>query len=280
METYKFVFDKGTLRAFYDAVFDTHPLKSDDEYRLVAASSRNKGLTEEERAYYGISNKEMYKTEPIFLDGWTEFYSKICQFECNVDGFLTKLTQVPLPQKTLTLYMNLNPISIRKSFLYRFDQMSEVVKMYVRNQNNLAEGGNVADYITTLMRRCLRLPNAVVMECQARRDWVDWDVDFEDADNAPVVAKDRIKKALKDVMSGGRYVIVRSKGGLHILMPTNLFDRKTNPASIEKALRDALAGIACKEIGEVKGGVPLPGCLQREFPVTFEVVNWDGEAGA
>jgi hypothetical protein len=272
METYKFIYSEFILKAFYDEVFGTCPLRSDDEYRLVAASSRNKELTKEEREYYGISDKEMYHTEPIFYDNWKEFYSKICKFECNVNGFMTKLKQVPLPQKSLTLYMNLNPISIKKSFLYKYDQMGKVIKTCINSRKEVADANAIPQ-----MRKCLKLQNAVAMECLARRDWIDYDIDFEDAINAPYVAKENyIKPALKSVLSKGRYVIVRSKGGLHLLIPTSMFDSKTNPTTIEKALKEALAGIGCKEIKEVRGGVPLPGCLQREFPVTFETADWDG----
>jgi hypothetical protein len=275
---YNFIDDKEVMRTFYDVVFDNEYSLNDGEFLFIAASARNKELSEGERKDLGISNNEMYHTECCYTQGFDAFYSRVCRFEANIMGFLSGHGK-PFPYKTLALYVAINPISIKKAFLYRMKQVTDTVEI-ITNSKDLSN--NVS--VTNNMLRCLKMPNAVATKAVSKKHWLDIDIDFIASYKPELEHYNRsysanIRFRLRSAMEmlvlpkDFKIAVVYTKGGIHLLFPTKVFSKDLNPSTILPALQ-ARFGEISKEIEVTSGGCPIPGCYQRGRMVKFETVNF------
>ena len=129
------------------------------------------------------------------------------------------------------------------------------------------------------------MPNAVATKCVSKKHWLDIDIDFvasykTELDYYGRSYQANIQYRLREVLSGlgtpilpSKIVIVYTKGGIHLLFPTKIFDKNINPTRILTLLQNKF-GEVTKEIEVTSGGCPIPGCFQRGHLVKYEEVDF------
>jgi len=103
---YTFIHDIEQVRKFHSLL---SPLKEDEAY-FISMSARNKYLTAEERAYYDLGRKEMFDRKLVKETSFECFLRELRTFEVN-DGGYTGRSNIPIPEKCMVIYANINPVS-------------------------------------------------------------------------------------------------------------------------------------------------------------------------
>lgn len=265
MKTYNYIYDKDQMLAFHQAIFGGEYALTPHEMIFMAASARSKELTQQERKEIGISNAEMYHNEYVEGADFADLYRKACRFETNTDGYISMVGRVPFPAKTLTLYVTVNPVSIKKAFLLRKAEVEEALDQFIQvtdPDNN--------ESVRHIMLRCLKRSNRVATKAISRKNWFDLDIDYESNYNSDI--RSAILSAVSDQPWANRVpktVIVWTKGGCHVLFESKHLS--FHPQLIVDRIKSSL-GEVIKETAFSSGGCPLPGTLQRGYKVTSE--NW------
>lgn len=272
---YEFVYNPLILEDFFLETMDGNYRLKDGEMWFIAASARNKELSEKERRDLGIGGAEMYHAEVVHHPSSDAYLQRVSRFETNVAGYVAHTSRKPFPAKCLTLYATINPISLKKAFMCRLKEMNDVFELLVTSGNT----PEAEQHIRNLMTRCIKLSNKLATKAIAHKNWLDIDLDFTPSFFSMYVnqytREDQIlyraKQSIDEFgLTGRRYVIIHTKGGCHILVPTK--DLGKNPKELLRPLQTHFGEFA-KEITFSEGGIPLPGTLQRGYQVTYDVID-------
>ena len=256
METYKVIGDVGELKWFYEHIVEK-PL--DGESYMFCNSARAKKLTEEEKENFGAKRAEMFHTEvsKVHIDeeySWIDFLSAVSKFEVNKLAYLTK-KKLPYPDKSLVLYMYMNPSSEAACAQDTLERINVINKELI---NSGLKGSmiGIKDSIWKLSTISNHI-KACHAQNPARRVYIDFDIDCKDLDDRAI---DIINTNTKNYF--GKGFLVRTSGGIHVLVRKEAL--KFNPNNYIEALTNDL-----KEdytIDEIKKNdncmIPVPGTLQ------------------
>lgn len=129
LANYRIIASIEELKKFFYHIL---PVLQDGESFMACLASRNKRLTIEERDELGIRRGCMFHTEVLKkkLDKkvtFENFISFIFKFETDQRAYLTG-NNLPFPQKSLILYMYMNPCSEIK--------VAQDILWYIQNLNN------------------------------------------------------------------------------------------------------------------------------------------------
>jgi hypothetical protein len=258
----KFVYNEDELKKFFDIVVP--PLNNKEVY-FTSLSARNKQLTEEERILYSLGRTEMFERKTIREKDWLKFKRTIYKYETS-ENAMTGREGMPLPSKCLIIYFNINPCDMVKAYRTFMDNMNE-------NLFNLLSGGGSGDgYFKRIDRE---LMNAI-QKSTGTRHYIDIDIDVKDKYTLPF--KQFLEAFLQELkIKEVEYFVVETKNGYHILLKKESIHFNYNHL-IDLARIDAADGIlGIKEIEHNSNGmIPLPGCLQGDFPVKvkYELSNY------
>jgi hypothetical protein len=270
---YSFIHDKDEIELFYYTIFGGQTKDEDrsDELIFMAASARQKDLTEEERKVYQIGSAEMYHAELAYpKHGFGNFYQRVKRFETDVEGYVSHIGRLPFPEKCLSLYVTVNPVSLKKAFALRAKEIQDVYELLLNSSDKDNE------HINNLMLRCIKMSNKIATKAIGKKNWLDIDIDFSEEVKSSLksgrIRFSDIESKLRLWANGLRIsdatvVLICTKGGVHILIPTTGMCKERNPETMMSHMRVHF-GEWAKEIEYSSGGVPLPGCFQRGFPVS------------
>jgi hypothetical protein len=265
METYTYIYSKEIMQSFYAEAFDGDYALRPYEAWFICASARNKELTDKERIAAGIGGAEIYKSELVKKHGFEYYYSHVCRFECNINGYASKRTNIPYPPKTTALYATVNPISVKKAFMLRLKQEQELIETMMNSADPNDPG------ILNMLHKFLGVSNAISTKAISRKNWLDYDIDLTE----PLTLDDissLTQEAIKNInpKENRKYIIVKTKGGFHLLVSTK--DLTFNPNVFYNALCSTFTKYS-KEIEKTNSdSIPLPGTIQRGYEVTFKVI--------
>ena len=257
MEFYKVIADIDELKYFYDNVL----VKPEDgESIMICHSARSKRLTDEERKLLGTNRAEMFHTEISKKRDdqeytWTDFLALVSKFEVNKNAYLTKANAV-YPDKALVNYIYMNPCSEAACAQDTLNRIN-VINADLINAALKGSAAGVKDSIWKLSTISNHI-KACHAQNPSRKYWIDFDIDCKDIDEKGISA---IKEAVKLYVDAKNFVLIRTAGGVHLLIKKEFM--KFNPNYLCASLVKALEGY---EVPEIKKNdncmVPLPGCYQ------------------
>jgi hypothetical protein len=260
-EYYKIIADIDELKWFWEYIVP--PLDKDSVY-FMSLSARNKMLSKEEREYFGLGRTEMIHKQILRKDDYDFFIERLRRYECNIEGLLTK-NKLPIPQKTLVVYWNLIPTSVRKC-------IADSQKLIIDLQEELTNAAlkNSIDAIDSAYHK-LRKAFDSTISLYARnfgpKTWVDFDVDI--THNEEFIAT--LKKEMQIKCGLGNYAILKSYGGYHVLVKKDII--KWNPNDIINIISiicETLNIISKEIIKNDNYMIPLPGTfMYKEFIPTI-----------
>lgn len=235
-------------------------LKNDEVY-FLSLSARNKYLTKEEREYYSLGQTEMFgrtiaRSKEQLID-----YS-IKKLEATL-AYKTTRNHLPIPEKCLVAYMNINPSSMIKAY-YQFQnemnrQMSEIMQALQKGKQPNYSFINIQD--RELMNCIQKSPS--------NKYFIDIDCDTKEEGTIKFLI-DRLKD--KQIT----FHTIETQGGFHFLLEKSSIPEKYNlndlliqaqtrlmdvKWSTEKAIEIAINSNAM---------VPIPGIMQAGFLVKFK----------
>lgn len=250
-----FIHDIAELRKFFDIVL---PPLTNEEVFFVSMSARNKQLTEEERRYYDLGRTEMFERKIIREKNWMIFHRTIRKFEMHEEG-LTGRSGVALPSKCLIIYFNVNPCNMVQAYRLFEEEMIE-------NVYNLVSGRGSDP---AFFKRMDRLMMNAIQKSKGEKHYIDIDIDInKEGFGLLLEFLDALKK------EGVEYFLVDTKGGFHVLLKKETIH--FNYTLLINEFREKIKGVPEFDLVEIEpnrnGMIPLPGCLQGDYPV---VINWE-----
>lgn len=142
-EYIKIVYDEEELKWFFDNVL---PELSPTEVYFISLSARNKYLSKKEREFYALGRTEMFQKTIVRKREWEKFKRTVYKFECNEKGYTTK-NDMPIPQKTMVCYININP----SDTLVALKNFSDLLNEYNLEMASLLQsGGNKENFFNRL----------------------------------------------------------------------------------------------------------------------------------
>jgi len=209
---YKVIYKEEELKWFFDNVV---PKLEDSEAHFVSLSARNKYLTDEEQKEYALGRTEMFERRIVRKNDWRRFLRTVRKFETNEGSYVTK-NGMHIPSKAIVCYFNINPSDALKA--YR--DFNKVVNEYMYE---LAQCAVTKHRMDNILYRIGKMPTTLMNAYQkatGTRYWLDFDFDI-DHDFLPYV-----KKIAEEVRTcKGRAYIIDTKGGFHLLVSKNAFDK-------------------------------------------------------
>lgn len=165
-------------------------------------------------------------------------FGKIQQLECKVGAYYGA-DDLPVPQESLALYINLNPRDLYKSTLKSIGKLANIVEIH--GKENI---GN---------------PHAEILNViQTTRGFTRFHV--FDVDNKDAATLDKVQ-----LITGGNHELIETKGGFHVIIRDN----------ITHLMPSKIWYPAMKQISDVTGDclTPVPGCTQGMFTPRLLVKN-------
>lgn len=259
IETYRFLEDEKELKWFYDhAVF---PLSKNEEY-CFAMAARGKRLDPETRAKYDLGRAEMLNVQVVSPRredalSFDLFKRGILRFEVNKEAFLTH-SNLPYPEETLVCYFYINPCDSIKVMSSLNKKITDLNEEFVHSACNSSIGG-IEDTIDKT-KAMLHKVNRMYPTCPSHKHLLDFDMDLEDTADREFVVQ-LLKQEFSQKFNKGRYFIVKTSGGFHILIFAE--DLKFNPNEFTARVEAMVGKEFCKEFVLNKNGfIPCPGTLQ------------------
>lgn len=293
-EYYKVINTEGLAELEW---FYTHMLRDlkPGESWMICLAARDKKLTEEERKVYFLGRSEMMRESIVRYHHVGEPFKWFSEavFAYNMDkrGLTTK-NGLSYPDKTLMVYLTLNPCSslgcVHDTIDYANMLDRQMVDSVIKSskdgiEDNIFKYSKVFDHLKSVHARN-----------PSERLLVDFDLDFNEIKIENFWAE--LSKVMQEFFPKGSFAIVRTAGGCHIVVKRAVL--KCNPEDIVKRLEDWFAANNM-ETSEVKYNVnktttqtgekrqaspmiPMPGsfCYKKlannEYKrIMIEVVNKD-----
>jgi len=256
----KLINDVDQIKKYYDLVI---PELTKDEVLFISLSARNKYLTPEERKIYGMSRTEMFAKTVIRKRDFEYFIRKIRKLECQEGAYITK-QNMPIPQKTIVVYMNINTCGMIKAYnKFKFDVERQLEEFILGLSNN-------HDAAYAYLRKMDSKFLSVIQNTPGTRIWIDVDFDFPNKDNV-MKNESYVKLFCKELKDNKvEYIVIQTKSGFHILLKrsTIKYNFHTTITMINSVVDEEFKNSDKFEIVLNKNDmVPLPGTLQAGFPV-------------
>ena len=262
---FNLIYDEKILKYFFDKIL--YPLEKDEVF-FVSLSGRKKYLTDEEREEFQLSKTEMFERRIIREYDWHRFTRTLYKYNVHDKGIVTKNGKT-MPQKCLSIYMNINPASTLKALKDFNDQMNE----YQYELSRCILRGSPTDNILYRIKKADRNLMTAYQRNRSRKIWTDIDFDIPH-ENINVVRFFVDQLEDHDV----RYFIIKTHSGFHVLLDqtTIKYDITT---SLQKTIMYSNKVMLPEDIGEIVVNknemIPVPGTLHADFPVHF--VDKEGE---
>jgi len=181
------------------------PLKQEEAY-FLSVSARNKQLTEEERRYYSLGRTEMFfrrlvkntKTDIPLEDT----YLRVLKSMCVKRGGYTSRGGIPLPDKCLMVYANLNPSSGLKALKMFENQIMDALFDFRTDPEKESAFG----HLDTLLMNCYQ-------KCRGTKTIIDIDFDIPE-EGFSIVENFLYSLQEHNVI----YYVIKTKGGYHVLL--------------------------------------------------------------
>jgi hypothetical protein len=245
---YELVHNEREVRKFYDMLGDLLP----EEAYFLSMSARNKYLTEEERKQFELGRTEMFARKLVKTRSFEIFMRTVRSFEVAHGGYLSR-GNVPLPDKCLVVYANINPVSGRKALQEFYSKTTQLLF-------DLSTSKEAASKLSSL--------DTELMNCYQRAKGTKnlIDIDFD----VPEDGFDLVERFVSLMRANGITVhVIRTRSGYHVLLQRA--DIKFNYVAVVNELHSE----AVKRFGHAEVVVnrndmcPLAGTLQACFPVRF-----------
>lgn len=248
MNKIKLIYSEEELKKFFELVVP--PLQRDEVY-FLSLSARNKYLTDEERKEVGLSRTEMFSRTIIRQQDFDYFLRKLRRLECDERGYTTR-TNIPIPNKTIVVYFNVNPSSMVKAY-NKF--ITEVNNQIVELISTIGKNHETKyDYLARLDLKLMKF----VQNTPSKKHYIDIDFDIDKVKEYKYLVQ--YVNFLKD--NKIEYYIIETNGGYHVLIK-----RDTITCNFHPLVKD-LDYLVKKEIVVNQNAmIPLPGCFCGGFKV-------------
>ncbi len=245
---YKFIYSEDEVRRFFSIL---SPLQPDEAY-FVSLSARNKYLTDEERKAIDLGRTEMFARKLIKDYSYEAFIRTLRTYEVN-DGGFTSRSNIPLPEKCVVIYANVNPVSGKAALKEFYEKTTQLLFDLSDDKDS---------------RKRLASLDTELMNCYQRakgtKKFIDIDCDVPDD------GLDIVELVLNDLKSHDiKYHVIKTKGGFHILVDRSTLNYNYTVA-VNKANELAVKRFGHAEVVVNKNEmVAISGTLQAGFPVHF-----------
>ena len=250
-DSLKIISDEKELEKFYHSVM---PELAENEGWFVSLSCRSKKMTDEERAKYKLTHKEMFARDIVFKPGYEAFASALYSYHRHKRSFPGMF----LEPKALVCYMNINPVSTGKALNEFKKRLAdwEYKKLY----ENASEG----------FMPFKNLYNSYHIS-RGTKHYIDIDIDWNSEHEHLDAETLEIENYMRNIPSkagfeNGKdyFMIITGSGGIHVLVKVSALRKQIVNAKLQIA--EPLARIFKDKAKEVKinsdAMVPIPGTQQ------------------
>ncbi len=255
----KIVYDEDEVKWFFENVL---PELSPTEVYFLSLSARNKYLSKSEREFYEFGRTEMFQKTVVRKRNWEKFIRSIYKLECNEKGYTTK-NNLPIPQKTIVCYININP----SDTLVALKKFSDLLNEYnLEMASLLHKGGDKENFFNRLNK----IDNNLLtyyQQATGTKHYIDIDIDLKNKD-------ERIIQEISSyVESRGitRYFWIDTRSGYHLLVKKEEVKFNINEVSNYALAFATSNGIFNPETDEIivnkNAMIPVPGTLQGGYQV-------------
>ena len=221
-KTYSFMGDEAELKWFFENIVEKP--ESHESY-LMCISSRNKKIPEEDRKKLALARGEMMREQIITTRGKEQiwnfewFKSFVYRYEFPYEGMVTK-TGYPYPQESLVMYFYVNPSDEHKVMIDNMTHANSILNDLVNACTKMSKDG-IREQLYKL-----RTIDTHKKTCRAtnisRHLWTQFDMDFSEDTKKDEERQLIIYEAIRNVclyfFGKGKFVIVRTSGGFHVLV--------------------------------------------------------------
>lgn len=203
MSYHKLLYDEDQVKEFHSLL---SPLKEHEAY-FLSMSARNKYLTDEERCHYELGRTEMFARKLVKRPEFDVFLRTLKSLQVSHGGY-TSRTGVPLPDKCLVVYTNVNPSDGKKA----------LKQFYEKSTQLLFDSMDKAD-----VEKKFASLDTELMNCyqRSRGTRTLLDVDFD----VPRDGVDLVKDVVSDFASHDvKYRVIETKSGFHVLVHKNTIE--------------------------------------------------------
>lgn len=294
------IYDLDQAKKFYDKVIDTPREAFDADFFCVAA--RKKYMTQEDRERTRLGDTCMMKKTALKQADSSVFLNKLRETDAGLD-WLTSLNGEYIPRSCMVFYMNVNHTNMAKgiqSFKKDLVDLDTELSNVIFKHAKLEDIGYKVKNLANIAMKAYQDPKNVT-----DKTWIDLDLDvFEwnsltPEDVFPVIREyDARKLNTSEIelletqllaMSLARCYVIKTHGGLHILVSTAWF-KHANKIKAESRSKEKLSRFDFMNLEELKHlletrlqekctykefeinqnmMVPIPGTLQGGVEVKF-----------
>jgi len=233
-----------------------------DEIYFISLSARNKYLNQEEREFYTLGKTEMFGR--VIIRSKNDFEYAFKKLEAILNYKTTRNGKL-IPEKSLVVYININPSSMFKSYYnFKSEMDKESIEVYSALLNNKTP--NFSN-ILLLERKLLNC----IQRSSSRK--VFFDIDFDIKDSKYI---DLVKNVIIDLGKNSiNTYTIKTQGGFHLLINREQYNEYSKVIKLHEIidLYHKEVSVYGKEIKFNKNNmIPFPGTLQAGKLVTF----WKG----
>ena len=220
--SYNVIGDMDELKWFYDHVVVKPGL---GESLLLCHSARRKHCTPEEIAELKLGRSEMFHTEVSKARAnqeykWEDFLGSVYKFETNKYAYTTSTYQ-PYPDKTLVLFLYLNPCSEAAVVLNTKATINAMEEdLFNSCLKKSWEGVEDSLYKLSTITNHVKSCHA---QSPSRRVWIDFDIDADLTESDYPV----IHEVTEQAFGKGNFIMVKTAGGMHVFVKKDTL--KFNP---------------------------------------------------
>jgi len=245
VETYNIIHDEAEIRRTATRLF---PVLTEDEAIFISLSARNKYLNEEERKHYQLGRSEMFQ-KTIVRD--RKFLLREVKKMSVYPLLSSKGVIFPIEPNIMTVYLNVNPVSISIAFHKTSTAFYDVI----------LTGSKINPY-SQLKKEMAR--------SRSRKNFIDLDLDLP-----PMEWEEKkiiLDKIYYDLSQYAMVDVIDTKSGAHFLL-SNIQGNYTK--SIDKISYYRYNGHELWQYEKFEfkrndnESVPLPGTYQSDYKVRF-----------
>ncbi len=251
---YSLVYDTGRVLEFFENVM---PKTNKGEAHMVSLLARKKYIPEDNADLRkDLKDSAIGSTiiKPIGDAGITplRYLRALRRFNVPIDCYVTKRTEMSIPEVCLSLYTTINPRSLDKGIAQGLSTCLE---------DNLHGRLNSSKVISTL--------ESSVQKSVSKKHYIDIDIDTKDR---------KTVQDMSDYLNEHKYHVVETRGGYHFLV-----DIKEAEKSNSKSWYTNLQGECQRHIDAKNNALvefkpdtlcPIPGTLQGGFKVR-RATEWE-----
>jgi hypothetical protein len=251
---YSFIHSEEDIKKFSSLIWGED--SSEEDIFFISLSARNKYLTEEQRKLLNLGRTEMFERKLIHEPD--RLLKTIKRYESTEGSYLTK-NSLPIPEKAIVVYANINPCSTLHAYREIQDKMMEyILELASPNQNYEKR----KETLKRLSKFDAIMLNAF-QRSRSRKAWIDIDIDSKNQELLDFMVSEFKKAKLS-------FEILSTRSGYHILIRTRSI--KCNYTEIVTKGQEVLRALE-GDVGEVvintNQMVPVPGTFQADHKVVF-----------